>query len=150
MWSILNLSYIFYGNALLDNVLHKFSCTFVCFPFLQQLRKTSTILQEETREVPDVAPLNPVAGLFTTNIYERINNHPITSLNHTHRHITTVVDLYTNNIAPRFKADTQLAKALFAGFTAAVGQARLQYGESVAGDLPEPITINCVSTNGAE
>jgi hypothetical protein len=108
------------------------------------------MLQENISPVPDVAPLNPVAGLFETNIYERINNHPITSLNHTHHNITTVVDLYTNNISPRFKADTQLAKALFAGFTAALGQARLKYGENVAGDLPQPITINCVSTNGAE
>ncbi len=112
--------------------------------------KIPIMLQENISPVPDVAPLNPVAGLFETNIYERINNHPITSLNHTHHNITTVVDLYTNNISPRFKADTQLAKALFAGFTAALGQARLKYGESVAGDLPQPITINCVSTNGAE
>lgn len=106
--------------------------------------------QIEASPVPDVSPLDPVAGMFQTNIYERTNNHPVTSTSHTHPHITTVMDHYTNNIAPKFVTDKQTAKALLAAFTAAVGQARLVYGESVSGDLAQPITINSISTNGAQ
>lgn len=33
-------------------------------------------------------------------------------------------------------------------FTAAVGQARLLYGNQVEGKLPKPVVVNSVSTNG--
>ena len=33
-------------------------------------------------------------------------------------------------------------------FAAAVGQARLLYGSSVEGQLPKPVVVNSVSTNG--
>jgi len=34
------------------------------------------------------------------------------------------------------------------GFAAALGQARLLYGAEVEGDLPKPVAVNVVSTNG--
>ena len=51
--------------------------------------------EEGVDGIPDVSPLDPVSGMFPQNIYERINNHPITSTNHTHANITTVVSTVT-------------------------------------------------------
>ena len=59
--------------------------------------------------------------------------------------------------------DRELARAMMAGFTAALGQARLRYGNTVrydlmvstsdwiyvfSGTLPKPVRVNVISTDG--
>jgi len=98
--------------------------------------------------VPVVSPLSPCTGLKKENIYELSNNFPVTSTSHSKHHIHTVMRHYTDHIAPKFEEDKEQAKCLIYAYATAVGQARLLYGEDVAGDLKVPITINSITTNG--
>ena len=42
-----------------------------------------------------------------------------------------MIQHYTSAISPWYVADRELAKAMMAGFAAALGQARLRYGATV-------------------
>lgn len=98
--------------------------------------------------VPDVSPMDPVASLHAVNIYQDISSHPVTSQSHTSPHAHLVIQHYTSAISPWYVADRELAKAMMAGFAAALGQARLRYGATVSGTLPEPVRVNVASTDG--
>jgi len=98
--------------------------------------------------VPSVAPLDPLATLHPTNIYQTSPAHPILTLSHSHPFSHTVFDHYTSHIAPEWKPEVQMAKSLMMGFCAAVGQARLRWGQNISGDLPEPVAVNIISTDG--
>ena len=50
---------------------------------------------------------------------------------HTSPHAHLVIQHSTSHISPRFMTDKELARAMMAGFTAALGQARLRYGNTV-------------------
>lgn len=103
---------------------------------------------ETQRDVPDVTPLNPVTALFKENIYEEINNHPVLNKQHSHPYVHTVFRHYVSHIAPKYCEDHEQARCLIYAYAAALGQARLLYGSDIGGDLPTPITINSISTNG--
>lgn len=101
-----------------------------------------------------VAPLSPLSSCHPTNIYRPGCSHPVTSLQHSHPYTNTVFDLNTAPIGDPFTDDRvwhtakQRSRCLMFGYTAALGQARLLYGEGVRGELPRPVTVNAVSTNG--
>ena len=98
--------------------------------------------------MPSVAPMNPLATLHPTNIYHPSSAHPITSTLHSHPFTHTVFDHYTTHVDPSWNVQVQQAKSLMTGFSVALGQARLRWGEGVAGDLPEPVSVNIISTDG--
>jgi len=98
--------------------------------------------------VPDVSPMDPVASLHPTNIYQDISSHPVTSQAHSSPHAHLVIQHYTSPMSPQFMMDRELARAMMAGFTAALGQARLRYGNTISGTLPEPVRVNVVCTDG--
>ncbi|XP_023338824.1 uncharacterized protein LOC111709401 [Eurytemora carolleeae] len=100
--------------------------------------------------IPDVAPLNPVAGLQEENVYELKNNFPVLSSQFIHPYIHTVFRHNSGHIAPKFLPDKEKAKCLIQAYAAAIGQARLLYGSDISGDLRTPITINSISTNGSK
>jgi len=115
--------------------------------------------QEEVEKTQDtavisVAPQSPMASMHPTNIYRNERSHPVTSLEHSHPFINTVFDFQTSPIGDPFTdphnwiSSRQRSRCLILGFTAALGQARLMYGEEVEGDLPKPVSVNVVSTNG--
>jgi len=103
-------------------------------------------LQKEPLE--SLAPMSPLASLHPTNIYRMEYNHPVTSLQHTQPFINTVFNFYDSHIAPKWKPDELKGKALMMAFTVALGQARLRYGADVEGDLPKPVNLNVVTTDG--
>ena len=92
--------------------------------------------------------MDPLATLHPTNIYHPSSAHPITSTLHSHPFTHTVFDHYTTHVDPNWNVQVQQAKSLMTGFSVALGQARLRWGEVVAGDLPEPVTVNIISTDG--
>lgn len=98
--------------------------------------------------VPSVSPMDPLATLHATNIYHTSSAHPISSTQHSHPFTHTVFDHYTHHVDPKWNVQAQQAKSLMQGFCVAVGQARLRWGEAVSGDLPEPVSVNIISTDG--
>jgi len=125
---------------------------FLPIPFLvvgkQSLGELSCNIKQEDRCIPDVSPLNPVAALFKQHIYEPTNNFPILDTKFSHPYIRTVVCHNTMPIAPKFFVNEERAKSLMYTYATALGQARLLYGEDFNEDLPVPITMNSIVTNG--
>jgi len=112
---------------------------------------------QKTKETPrvSVSPLSPLSSLESSNIYRDTAAHPITSSLHSRPYINTVFDFLTSRIGDPFtddriwKAEVQRSRCLMFAFTAAVGQARLLYGNKAEeGLLPKPVVVNAVSTNG--
>lgn len=50
---------------------------------------------------------------------------------HSSPHAHLVIQHYTSPMSPQFMMDRELARAMMAGFTAALGQARLRYGNTI-------------------
>lgn len=103
--------------------------------------------------LPDVSPQLPVAGLWPTNIYRPESNHPITSLDHSHPFVHTVLDHDNDHTKRGFQTwseDHAKSRGLIMAFTVALGQARLRFGDNVKGVLPQPVCINMVTTNGLQ
>jgi len=113
---------------------------------------------QKTKEQPgvDISPLSPFSSLQSSHIYRDTAAHPITSSLHSRPYINTVFDFLTSRIGDPFtddriwNAEVQRSRCLMFAFTAAVGQARLLYGNNKVeeGLLPKPIIVNSVSTNG--
>ena len=92
-------------------------------------------------------PVDPVVTLHPTHIYQTEPAHPVRSSAHSQPHAHTVFSFYTSHISPEWKSGAERARTLMAAFTVALGQARLRWpGET--SDLPEPVTLNTVSTDG--
>lgn len=101
-----------------------------------------------------VAPQSPFSTLHSTRIYRQGNIFPVTSLQHSHPFINTVFNFQYNPMGDPFTDDkcfissSQRGRCLIYGFSTALGQARLIYGDQVEGELPKPICVNVISTNG--
>lgn len=112
-----------------------------------------SVADTTTKSVPDVSPQLPVAGLWPTNVYRPESNHPISSLEHSHPYVHTIVD-HDNNYNrigyPNWIPDAARGKGLLRTFAVALGQARLRFGSDVEGVLPQPVCINTVTTNGLQ
>lgn len=121
---------------------------------LAQAASEQQVLDTQDTPVVNIEPQSPLAALRPTNIYRDVNAHPVTSLLHSHPYINTVFDfLTTPHGCPMtdersWKVTYEKGKCLMLGFAAAIGQARLIYGEEVEGVLPKPVTVNAVTTNG--
>ena len=98
--------------------------------------------------VPDLSPLSPLATLHPEHIYRPQSSHPVTSLAHSHPFSRVVFTHYTTHIAPQYQHENILARGLLTAFTTVLGQARLQWGEGVT-ELPRPVRINIINTDGA-
>ena len=53
-----------------------------------------------------------------------------------------------SNSSPNWIQDTEMSRALMSAFAVALGQARLRFGNTITGDLPEPVRVNVVCTDG--
>jgi len=102
----------------------------------------------DSEPVPCIDPMDPLATLHPTNVYPTSPAHPISSTLHSHPFTHTVFCHYTTHIDPQWRAQAQQAKSLMVGFCVALGQARLRWGGNISGDLPEPVTINIINTDG--
>jgi len=110
--------------------------------------ETSSMTMTSVAPVPDMSPLDPVATLHPTNIYQDISCHPVTSSAHSSAYTHTVMQHSANHINPIWRQDAELAKTLMTGFAVALGQARLRYGHDVNGTLPQPVRVNVINTDG--
>lgn len=70
-------------------------------------------------------------------------------MNHSAPHAHLGVFLL-NNIEPYYDYDTMAARSLMLAFLTAMGQARLRFGPDTAGQLPDPITVQFLTTYGKE
>jgi len=102
----------------------------------------------DSEPVPCVAPMDPLATLHPTNVYSPTPAYPVSSTHHSHPFTHTVFSHYATHISPQWLTGAQQARSLMVGFCAALGQARLRWGQAVAGDLPEPVTVNIINTDG--
>lgn len=101
-------------------------------------------------DLPDLTPLNSLTHFSDDNVYRFENNFPIKESVKTSgcpSHIHTCVELNNSHIPNRIEEDYQ-GRSLIMAFGAALGQARLLYGENVTGVLPEPVTIHFVNSDG--
>ena len=97
--------------------------------------------------VPDLSPLNPLVTLHPEHVYRPGSSHPVTSLQHSHPFTRTVFTHYTSHISPLYRQQDQLARSLLTAFAAVLGQARLQWGDTVT-KLARPVRVNVISTDG--
>jgi len=119
-----------------------------------QLANEKEVEETTTTPLVDISPLSPTSSLYISHIYRDTAAHPITSTLHSKPYLNTVFDFHTSNIGDPFtddriwNAEVQRSRCLMFAFTAALGQARLLYGNQVEGKLPKPVVVNSVSTNG--
>ena len=63
--------------------------------------------------------------------------------------VHTCLDHTKNEVAQQLRTpETVHARALTLGFLSALAQARLVYGSDIKGDLPEPVAVNFIHTDG--
>ncbi|XP_043471502.1 39S ribosomal protein L37, mitochondrial isoform X2 [Leptopilina heterotoma] len=103
------------------------------------------------QELPDLYPLHHSISLRKTNIYEKKNFYPI-DWNHSKPHIHTILinhdPVAVKNLTELPVDETQiLARNMLKAFTAAASCAHKRFGSSVQ-DLPEPIAVQCIETDG--
>jgi len=104
--------------------------------------------QSGVSPVPDLAPLHPLLTLHPNHVYRAGSSHPVTSMAHSQPFSRAVFSHYTSHISPLYKHQPLLARGLLTAFAAILGQARLQWGDSVT-ELPSPVRLNIISTDGA-
>ncbi|KAF7998248.1 hypothetical protein HCN44_009646 [Aphidius gifuensis] len=119
-------------------------------------KKSPSVLTDDISidglSLPDLRPMAPTVGLQRKNIYQSIDMYPIAKdcewINpHTiffYHDPETVINLTELPV----RENQLLARSLIKSFTAGAGCARQKYGPDFNGDLPEPLTIQCVQTNG--
>ena len=63
-------------------------------------------------------------------------------------HIHTCFEVY-NGLQPRMDQD-YFGRSLILAYASTLAQARLKYGKKILGDLPEPIAVHFINTNGSK
>ena len=116
----------------------------------------SDVEKTQQMALPDIFPENGVARFVDTNVGRQIKSNVYLNANsfplnqHSDKskiHIHTCVEV-DSSLGPNEYTFNSRGRSLVLAFTAALGQARLLYGQSVAGQLSNPITINFITTNG--
>uniref|UniRef100_A0A1B6DL06 Large ribosomal subunit protein mL37 n=1 Tax=Clastoptera arizonana TaxID=38151 RepID=A0A1B6DL06_9HEMI len=101
--------------------------------------------------IPDISPLHPLVSLQEDNIYQLQDIFPLKPGSH-QKHVHTAILHYNEtevkNIYETPVTDSQvLSRSLVKSYAIAVAQAKHNYGAQIK-DLPEPITIQTIQTNG--
>ena len=119
-------------------------------PYVSDVEKTQQMA------LPDIFPENGVARFVDTNVGRQIKSNVYLNANsfplnqHSDKpkiHIHTCVEVDSSLGPIEYTFDSR-GRSVVLAFTAALGQARLLYGQSVSGQLSNPITINFITTNG--
>jgi len=139
------------------NTPHVVTDTRALAPYADQQVVKST----ENIQLPDISPLEPDISFKVKYVYNDQVNFPLKPLHsvacarhHVHtgiqHHLNPFRASYEAREIDSFPADRIKSKALVNGFLLALGQAKLTFGEDVKGDLPSPITVNFVSSDGKQ
>lgn len=103
----------------------------------------------DTRDsmLPDLSPLNCFTAIWPKHIYRDQNNFPVKETTHSapHVHLAFAFESLREHY---WSAEVYAARSLTMAFALALGQARLKYGHDFEGELPEPIAVQFVKTNG--
>ncbi|XP_022121277.2 39S ribosomal protein L37, mitochondrial [Pieris rapae] len=102
-------------------------------------------------EIPDLYPIKHTVTLPKEHFYDAVSKYPIAlnmSLKHPHTtwlhyNATEVKNLYEEPVTPI----QVLGRSLTHTFTIASSFAKQLYGEDIK-DLPEPVYVNCIQTDG--
>lgn len=101
--------------------------------------------------LPDIYPLHKTVSLEAEMFYECKDIFPLrhdTRLSHVHTIFVHFNGTEVSNLYETDVLDTQVeGRSLLKCYAFAVGQARFEYGTS-AKELPEPIVIQCIQTDG--
>lgn len=104
------------------------------------------INSKKTAPLPNIFPIKCTIDFEQTNFYELQDVYPFhKASNYCHVHTLYLCEL---NEETRWSKSRTKAKALLACYTFAMAQARLLYGD--AKELPKPIVVQCVISNGPE
>lgn len=113
-----------------------------------------TVLQTKGQNLPDLTPLNSLSYFFEDHIYLRDSNafpalKDIEGLEKSQvPNVHTCIETF-NGINPVGRTDGDYhGRSLIMAFSSALGQARIKYGSDLSGDLPEPITVHFINTDG--
>ncbi|NP_001136159.1 mitochondrial ribosomal protein L37 [Nasonia vitripennis] len=107
----------------------------------------------DSMTLPILYPMTPTVGMRKQNIYKLQNLYPLISGYH-QKNIHTVFIYYdktsVKNITELETEETQVfGRAMMKAFTAAASTARQKYGTDVK-ELPEPITVQCIQSDGKQ
>ena len=120
-------------------------------PYVADVEKTKQI------DLPDIYPENSVGRFVDNNVARQIKNNiyinenafPFIQKAGSCAHIHTCVEVDASLGPLEYTFDSR-GRSLVLAFSTALGQARLLHGESVSGQLSNPITVNFISTNGQD
>merc|ERR1712150_190799 len=104
--------------------------------------------------VPDIYPMHPIVTLWPTHVYNNQSNFPLKISTSSGQllpkhNVHTCIDHNIDKIQQELRTpETVHARALTLGFLSALSQARLVYGRDIKGDLPEPVAVNFIHTDG--
>ncbi|KAJ4435100.1 hypothetical protein ANN_23675, partial [Periplaneta americana] len=102
-------------------------------------------------ELPDLYPIKHTITLETEHIYEIKNVFPVrqgSRYPHIHTAVINYDETQVKNIYETPVTEEQvLGRTLLKSFATAAAQAQQRYGTNVK-DLPEPVTVQCVQTDG--
>jgi len=121
---------------------------------LKPYANKDSVKSTEDIDLPDIYPMHPLVTLWPTNVYNDQSNFPlkirVTSETSLPKHnVHTCLDHTKNEVAQQLRTpETVHARALTLGFLSALAQARLVYGSDIKGDLPEPVAVNFIHTDG--
>jgi len=117
---------------------------------------SETVLKTKDMNLPDLKPMNSLSNLFDSHVYRHENSFPTEdnipieehSGDSMTPHIHTCFEVY-NGMQPRMDED-YFGRSLILAYASTLAQARLKYGEKILGDLPEPIAVHFINTNGSK
>ncbi|XP_053613684.1 large ribosomal subunit protein mL37 [Plodia interpunctella] len=102
-------------------------------------------------EIPDLYPIKHTITLPKEHFYDEYSKYPIqpsVSMRHPHTTWLHINSTEVGNIYETPPTPTQIyGRALTHAFTVAAAYAKQLYGEEIK-DLPVPIYVNCIQTNG--
>ncbi|TRY73787.1 hypothetical protein TCAL_01941 [Tigriopus californicus] len=104
---------------------------------------------QDTRDsnLPDLHPMNCFAAIWPKHIYRDQNNFPVKESTHSAPHVHLAF-AFESLRECYWSPQVYAARSLTMAFALALGQARMKYGPEFVGELPEPVAVQFVKTNG--
>lgn len=120
---------------------------------------TGVIADTVQEDIPKLWPIKPTIDLLPKHVYDdedklAFKRDGIPTLSHPLVPHTLGIswgkwwERYSLHDHHVYEAEDNLTRAFMITFGAAVAQARLQFGPSVQGDLPSPVVLQSIATNG--
>jgi len=112
---------------------------------------SNEVQRTQNMTLPNIEPLDPHCTFYKVNVYNDQVNFPIKPFKGQGLQFQNVHSgiIHNNEIQRHLKTGVEFAsRSLALAFLMALGQAKLLYGPEVSGELPAPVAVNLISTDG--